>query len=341
MWYGRHGNPTTWALEEAFAAIEGAYNACCTSSGVAAVNASLLAFLKSGDHVLMTDAVYDPTREFCDGFLKRFGVETTYYDPVIDGGGLKKLMKENTKVVFMESPASLSFEVQDLKSLIGVAHEGGAKVVIDNTWGPMILKAFEFGCDVSINAATKYIGGHSDIMMGLVACSEEVYRDIKLSVAALGCPPGSDDAYLALRGLRTLGVRLRHHERTGLELAKWLEGREEVKRVMHPGLESHPQHELWKQYFSGSSGLFGIQFKSGYSQTAVNAMLDSFKLFAMGYSWGGYESLFMQNKINAVRSVAKWKYGDGYGQTFRIHAGLEDVRDLIDDLEQGFNVLNK
>ena len=341
MWYGRHGNPTTWALEEAFAAVEGGYNACCTASGVAAVNAALLAFLEKGDHILMTDAVYDPTRGFCDKFLKRFGVDTTYYDPSISGEEMEGLIQENTRVVFLESPASLSFEVQDIKTLAGVAKRKGAKVVIDNTWGPTLLKPLEMGCDVSINAATKYIGGHSDIMLGLLACTEQVYRDVKMSVCALGCPPGSDDAYFALRGLRTLAVRLKQQGKTGVKLAKWLEGREEVKRVMHPALESHPQHKLWKEQFSGTCGLFGFQLRGGYSQKAVNALLDSVKLYAMGYSWGGYESLLMQTKINSARSATQWKYGDGYGQTLRVHAGLEDVNDLIRDLEQGFAAMNE
>lgn len=340
MWYGRHGNPTTFALEEAFAVMEGASNACLTSSGVAAVNASLLAFVSASDHVLITDAVYDPTRAFCDRFLKRFGVSTTYFSPCVSADEFEALIQPNTKLVLVESPASLSFELMDVPAIAQRAHAHGLKVLIDNTWGPTLFRPFENGCDVSINAATKYIGGHSDLMLGIIATkNDEMYRKIKMSVAELGCPPGSDDAYLALRGLRTLGVRIKQHGASGLKIARWLEQREEVVQVMHPALESHPQHHLYKQQFHGCCGLFGFQLKEGFSQKAVDAMLDGMKLHAMGFSWGGFESLLMQNDINAVRTVKKWKYLDGYGQTLRIHVGLEDVSDLINDLEEGFERL--
>lgn len=338
LWYGRHGNPTTFALEEAFSILEGADNACVTSSGVAAINASILAFVESGDHVLVTDAVYDPTRSFCDKFLSRFGVETTYFSPTTPVDNFKALIRENTKVALLESPASLSFEIMDVDAIAEAAHERGIKVIMDNTWGPTLFKPFKHGCDVSVNAATKYLGGHSDLMLGITAAKDqETYRALKLSVAQLGCPPGSDDAYLALRGIRTLGVRIRQHGINGLKVAKWLESRPEVKRVMHPGLESHPQHELFKQQFSGSSGLFSFQLVDGYPVKAVEAFLNGMHVFRMGYSWGGYESLIMQVRINSVRSVDKWQYGDGYGPTFRIHAGLEDPQDLIDDIDLGFN----
>eukprot|EP00177_Eucheuma_denticulatum_P004530 GFKZ01008235.1.p1 GENE.GFKZ01008235.1~~GFKZ01008235.1.p1 ORF type:complete len:489 (-),score=67.37 GFKZ01008235.1:1804-3270(-) len=341
MWYGRHGNPTTFAMEEAFAALEGADNACITASGVAAVNASILAFVKSEDHVLITDAVYDPTRAFCDLFLKRFGVTTTYFSPSIGVEQLESLIQENTKVILMESPASLTFEIMDVPALAKCARAKGVKVLIDNTWGPTLFAPFEHGCDVSINAATKYLGGHSDLMMGVIGARDpETYRAVKKSVVELGCPPGSDDAYLALRGVRTLGVRLRQHGESGLRIGKWLEARDEVIRVMHPGLESHPQHEMFKEQFKGSAGLFGFQLREGFSQGAVDAMLDGMRLHAMGFSWGGYESLLMPSKINNYRTVDTWKYGDGYGQTFRISVGLEDVNDLIKDLEDGFERLN-
>jgi cysteine-S-conjugate beta-lyase len=341
MWYGRHGNPTTFALEEAFAVLEGADNACLTSSGVAAVNASILAFVKSGDHVLITDACYDPTRSFCDSFLARFGVTTTYYAPTISPDDFAALIQDNSVAALVESPASLSFEVMDIKAVSEQAHARGLKVIVDNTWGPTLFRPFEHGCDVSINAATKYLGGHSDLMMGITSARDnETYRAIKKSVAQLGCPPGSDDAYLVLRGIRTLRVRLKQHGETGLILARWLESRPEVKRVMHPGLESHPQHELFRRQFSGSCGLFGLQLVEGFSREAVDAMLDGMKLFSMGFSWGGFESLIMQTSINSVRTVEKWKYGDGFGQTLRIHAGLEDVNDLIADLNAGFRRLS-
>ncbi|CAN8063408.1 unnamed protein product [Agarophyton chilense] len=342
MWYGRHGNPTTFALEEAFATLEGADNACITSSGVAAVNAALLAFVQSGDHVLITDAVYDPTRSFCDVFLKRFGVGTTYFSPTSSADQVCDLIRSNTKLILVESPASLSFEVMDVSAIAELAHAHNLKVLIDNTWGPTLFAPFENGCDVSINAATKYIGGHSDLMMGIIAAKDrETYRAIKTSVVQLGCPPGSDDAYLALRGLRTLGVRLRQHEKSALRIAKWLESRPEVLRVMHPALESHPQHELFKRQFKGSSGLFGFQLKEGFSQKSMDSMLDGMKLHSMGFSWGGFESLLMQTNINSYRTIDKWKYGGGHGQTMRIHVGLEDVNDLINDLDEGFERLNR
>lgn len=339
--YGRHGNPTTMALEELFSVMEGADNACLTASGVAAVNASLLAFIKSGDHVLITDAAYGPTRDFALGFLKRFGVESTFFDPTASPEDFEALFKPTTKVVLLESPASLSFEVTDVDAYAEVAHRHGAKVVIDNTWGPTLFRPFEHGCDVSVNAATKYLCGHSDVMMGITSARDNAtYRKLKKSVMTLGCPPGPDDAYLVMRGMRTLRVRLEQHGKNGLALAEWLEGRPEVIRVMHPGLESHPQHELFKRQFSGSCGLFGLQLVEGYSQEAVDSLLDELKWFSMGYSWGGYESLMMQIDINSMRSVKLWEYGDGYGRTLRIHAGLEDVDDLIRDLEGGFERLN-
>lgn len=340
MWYGRHGNPTTFALEEAFAAVEGAYNACLTSSGVAAVNVGLLAFLKSGDHVMISDACYDPTRDFCEHFLARFGVTTTYFSPTVDEAALKAMMPANTRAVLLETPASLSFELTDVASIVKVAHAVGARVIADNTWGPTLFSPFDHGVDVSINAATKYIGGHSDLMMGIVAArDEETYRAVKRSLVQLGCPPGPDDAYLALRGLRTLRVRLRQHGDSGLRVARWLQGRPEVARVMHPALDSHPQHALFEKYFSGTSGLFGFQLRKGFAQRSVDAMLDGMRLHALGFSWGGFESLLMQTKINSYRSVDTWDY-DSFGQTFRIHVGLEDVTDLIDDLEDGFRRLS-
>ncbi len=242
-------------------------------------------------------------------------------------------------MVFVETPASLSFEVMDVDAIAAVAHAGGAKVIADNTWGPTLFQPFEHGVDVSVNAATKYIGGHSDLMLGIVGARDhETYRAVKSSVAALGCPPGPDDAYLALRGLRTLRVRMKQHGESGLRVARWLESRPEVARMLHPGLPSHPQHELFRRTFSGSAGLFGFQLRKGFAQGAVDAMLDGMRLHALGFSWGGFESLLMQIKINSVRSVDEWDYIT-MGQTMRIHVGLEDVEDLIADLDDGFRRL--
>eukprot|EP00871_Galdieria_phlegrea_P002325 jgi/Galph1/3093/GphlegSOOS_G1723.1 len=211
---------------------------------------------------------------------------------------------------------------------------------MDNTWGPILFQPFQHGVDVSINAATKYIGGHSDLMLGLIACTKDTYRAVKMSVKSLGCPPGPDDCYLAYRGIRTLPVRLREHEKNGIVLAKWLEQQPQVTRVMHPALPSHPQHDLWKRDFLGACGLFGVELKS-YPQKALDNMLNSLQLFSMGFSWGGFESLILQTNINAVRSVRKWNFKEKLASTFRIHAGLEDVSDLITDLKRGFEVLEE
>eukprot|EP00282_Hemiselmis_andersenii_P046108 CAMPEP_0172084262 /NCGR_PEP_ID=MMETSP1043-20130122/20896_1 /TAXON_ID=464988 /ORGANISM="Hemiselmis andersenii, Strain CCMP441" /LENGTH=471 /DNA_ID=CAMNT_0012746067 /DNA_START=114 /DNA_END=1530 /DNA_ORIENTATION=+ len=337
--YGRHGTPTSWALEEAFATLEGGDKACAVSSGVAAINSAMLAFLESGDHCLVSDGVYDPTRSFCDHFLARFGVETTYFDPVCSPKELEAMIKPNTKLLFLESPSSLSFELHDFSGLAKVGKLHDLAVVCDNTWGPSIFKPLKLGADVSLNAATKYIGGHSDLMLGLIACTKETYRRVKLSVKALGCPAGPDDCYLALRGIRTLGVRLQRHEESGLAIARWLEQRPEVTRVMHPALPSHPQHQVWKREFTGSCGLFSFQLTDEFGNEAADAFCDSLiqGLFAMGYSWGGFESLVLPVEINSARSATQWDYvSPGCGPTVRLHIGLEDVEDLKVDLEGGF-----
>lgn len=338
--YGRYGNPTLFALEKAFAALEDADNSCLASSGVAAINAALLTFLKGGDHLLMIDGVYDATRSFCDGFLARFGVSTTYYAPSITPDELERLILPNTRLIFIESPASNTFEVADVPELAKRARAKGVKVVMDNTWGPTLFKPLNNGCDVVVASLTKYVSGHSDLMMGVVAAKEhKTYRSLKSCVSTLAILPGPDDAYLALRGLRTLSVRLERHAKSAMKIARWLEKRPEVARVMHPGLASHPQHGLFKAMYSNSTGLFGFQLVEGFSQAAVDAMVDGMRLFSLGLSWGGHESLLMETNINKFRTAAKWKYGDGYGQTLRIHVGLEDVPDLIVDLHNGFRRL--
>jgi len=341
MSYGRHGNPTTYALEEAFAVMEGADNACAVASGVAAINAALLAFVKSGDHIVVSDGVYDPTRTFCDKFLAKFNVACTYFDPTCTPAELAELFTPDTKVLFMESPSSLSFELHDFAALARVAKERGATVIADNTYGPTLLRPLELGADVSLNAATKYIGGHSDAMMGLIGCSRETYRAVKRSVQTLGCPPGPDDCYLCLRGMRTLSVRMRRHEESAVKVARWLQARDDVVQVMHPALESHPQHDIFRRDFAGSSGLFSFQLQDTVCEAGVDALCDNLRLFAMGYSWGGFESLILPCNISAVRSVRKWQYGDGYGATLRLHIGLEDVEDLIADLAHGLAVMHQ
>jgi cysteine-S-conjugate beta-lyase len=332
VYYGLNGTPTTFALQEAIAELEGYPHCVAVPSGLAAICAALLAFLEKGDHLLMVDSVYGPTRRFCDGMLKRFGIETTYYDPMI-GASIAEIMRSETKVVFTESPGSLSFEVQDLPAIVKAAHAGGAKVILDNTWAAGIyLSAPDMGVDVSLQAVTKYIGGHSDVMLGSIAMNEDDYMSIRDSVRDLGYGAAPDDCFLALRGLRTMNARLPIHQDNALKLANWLNERPEVERVLHPALPSCLGHEIWKRDFTGSSGLFGFVLKEKFVRDNVCAMLDDMKLFKMGYSWGGFESLIVPYGTTPPRSAQPW----ASGQLLRVHAGLEAVEDLLADLEEGF-----
>jgi cystathionine beta-lyase len=335
--YGRRGTPTTFALDDAIAGAEGGDRCVTVGSGLAAVTNALVAFLKAGDHLLMVDNVYGPTRRFCDTVLTGFGVETTYYDPLI-GADIDRLVRDNTKVVYLESPGSYTFEVQDVPAIAEVAHSRGAVVIMDNTWAsPYFFKPFEHGVDVSIQAVTKYIGGHSDIMSGALTTTEAVHEKVRLMTHMLGACPGADDCYLAQRGLRTLGVRMPRHQSNALAIADWLKTRPEVERVLHPALEDHPGHEFLVRDYLGSSGLFGAVLKP-CSETALAAMFDGFEHFGMGASWGGYESLMIPTDPSAVRTATRWGLP---GQAVRIHAGLEDIDDLIADLEAGLDRLTR
>jgi len=330
--YGRLGTPTVRSLEEAIAELEGGYDTRLTPSGLSAIATTLLALLSAPDHLLISDAVYRPTRRFCDHVLTRLGVEVTYYDPLV-GERIKDLIKRNTKVVFTESPSSLTFEVQDIPAIAAAAHAAGAMVVLDNTWAtPLYFKSFAHGADVSIQAATKYIVGHADTMLGAITASQATGPAIARTHEDLGLCPGPEDVYLGLRGLRSLGVRLAHHQASALALAEWLEGRPEVSRVIHPALPCHPGHHIWKRDFTGASGLFAIVLKQA-SKRAVSAMLDGLELFGMGYSWGGYESLIIPFDPSSYRTATKWV---AEGPALRLHAGLEDIDDLKSDLEAGF-----
>ncbi len=336
--YGRQGTPTHEAFEVAVAALLGGDRAVAMGSGLAAINAAMLAYLKSGDHVLMVDSVYGPARSFCDRFLARFGVETTYYDPLI-GAGIAALIRDNTKIVYTESPGSLTFEVQDIRAIADEAHKKGCVVIIDDTWSSgMFFKPFEHGVDVSAIAATKYIVGHSDVMMGVITTTDEQWQRVRQSASDLGANSGPDDVYLALRGLRTIGVRMRQHHANGLKLARWLQGRPEVVDVLHPGLPDNPSHELWKRDFTGACGLFGVVLKP-YPEKALAALLDGLDLYGMGSSWGGFESLILLTDPASIRVATQDRWKD-VGPTLRIHAGLEDADDLIADLEKGFERLN-
>jgi cystathionine beta-lyase len=335
LYYGRRGTPTTMTLAEALADLEGGAGCVLYPSGLAAITHALMAFLKTGDHLLMVDTAYEPTRAFCDKVLKGWGIETTYYAPGI-GAGIAALFRDNTRVVFTESPGSLTFEMQDIPAIAKEAHQRGAIVMLDNTWAsPILFRPFEKGVDISIQALTKYVVGHSDAMLGSATATEKVLPQLLESRNLLGASVGPDDVYLATRGLRTLEVRLRQQGENALAVARWLEGRTEVDRVLHPALESHPDHAIWKRDFNGSSGLFAFVLKEG-TQQAVDAMMDGFRYFGIGYSWGGFESLAIP--ANPFRTARPWA---GPGPLIRLHVGLEDPADLIEDLEEGFARLKK
>ena len=333
--YGRYTNPTTRALEDVLAQLEGGYRAVVTSSGLSAITVALTAFTKAGDHVLMTDSVYGPARRFCDTFLKRYGVETQYYDPLI-GAGITELIRPNTTVLYLESPGSLTFEVQDVPAMAAAAKAKGVTVMIDNTWAtPVFFKPLSYGVDVSIHAATKYIIGHSDAMLGACICTEESFDRVKRASVVLGDRAGPVEAYLGLRGVRTLAVRLRQHQENAFKVARWFSKRPEVARVLHPGLPGDPGHELWKRDFTGACGLFAVVLKPR-SADAVNGMLNGLKLFGMGASWGGFESLILPAHPEKVRSASPW---EAEGPIIRLSIGLEDPDDLIADLEAGLGRL--
>ena len=330
--YGRTGTPTQFAFEEAVAAVEGGARAVAFCSGAAACFAAIHGFVKSGDHVLVTDSVYGPVRYFCTSFLERFGVSTTFYDPRI-GAGIADLIQDNTKLLYLESPGSLTFEIQDVPAMVAAAKPRGVTTVIDNTWAsPVFFKPIALGVDVSVISATKYINGHSDVMMGIAVCTEQSFMPVRVAATQMGNHAAPDDSYLALRGLRTAKVRMKQHEAQGIALAQWLERRPEVARVLHPALPSNPDYALWQRDFTGASGLFSIVLQKDISETALAAMVDHMELFGMGASWGGFESLILPSHPERMRSATPWTEGP----VVRLHAGLEDLEDLIDDLEKGF-----
>lgn len=333
--YGTKGTPTTEALETAWSEISGAKGTVLTPSGLAAVTVALLSCLKAGDHLLVTDSVYRPTRIFCEDVLRRFGVETTYYDPLV-GADIASLIRPNTTAVFTEAPGSQSFEMQDVPAIAEVAHRAGATVLMDNTWAtPLFFPPHERGVDLAIEAGTKYLGGHSDLLLGLVSANERAWPALRATYDAFAMCPGPEDVFLALRGLRTMELRLKEAERQALALAHWLDERPEVARVLHPALPDCPGHDIWKRDFLGSSGLFSIILQPA-PQRAVAAMLDGLKLFGMGYSWGGFESLVIPFDCSDYRSATSWNPG---GPALRIQVGLEDLEDLKADLDAGFSRL--
>jgi cysteine-S-conjugate beta-lyase len=335
FFYGRRGTPTQWALAEALTELEpGAHGTMLYPSGVAAVTGALLCLLSPGDSLLMTDNAYDPTRSFCDGFLARFGVETVYYDPLI-GSGIADLVTDKTRAIFMESPGSHSFEVQDVPAIVAVAKAKHIATVLDNTWAtPLFFSAMAHGVDLSIIAGTKYIVGHSDAMIGSVTASAAYYPALRKAAQQLGHHVGADDCWLALRGLRTLHVRMQQHQASALKIAHWLKAQPQVARVLHPALPDCPGHAVWQRDFNGSSGLFSIILNGG-AEAQRDAVIDALHHFGIGYSWGGFESLAVPSDPARYRTAVPWTAA---GPGIRLQIGLEDPDDLIADLSQALSL---
>ncbi|WP_333918762.1 cystathionine beta-lyase [Vibrio crassostreae] len=339
LFYGRRGTNTHFAFQDAMVEVEGGAGCALYPCGTAAISNAILSFVETGDHILMVDTCYEPTRDFCDTIMKKMGVETTYYEPTI-GEGIQDLIKPNTKVLFTESPGSVTMEVQDIPTLARIAHEHDIIVMLDNTWAAGVnFSPFDFGVDISIQAATKYIVGHSDVMLGTAVANEKCWDQLREQSYLMGQCVSPDDAYLGLRGIRTLDVRLRQHAESSLKVAKWLETRPEIDHVRHPALESCPGHEFFKRDFTGGNGLFSFVLKNSNTK-ATTALLDGMTHFSMGYSWGGFESLILANEpssFNSLRTVANPNFE---GTLIRVHIGLEDVDDLIADLEAGLERYN-
>ena len=333
--YGVDGGPTHYPLEDVVAEIEGGTRCQIVSSGLAACTTPLLAYLSSGDHCLLPDSLYGATRNFCDGMLMRMGVTLTYYDPALTAAALAPLFRPNTKVLYLESPGSHTFEMQDVPALSALAHAQGAKVLLDNTWGIHFFQPFQHGVDVSIQALTKYVGGHSDILLGAVTTNApEDWHMVRAAALALGQYASPDDCWLALRGVRTMGLRLDHQMRSALQVAEWLAQRPEVAQVLYPALPGAPGHALWKRDFTGACSLFGVELQPHYEASALDAMVNSLELFGMGASWGGFESLALPTSVTRTAGT-----GHFAGRLVRLHIGLEDTGDLMADLDQGFAVL--
>ena len=332
LFYGRRGTPTGWALADALTSLEpGAAGTMLYPSGVAAIAGALLAVVKPGDQLLMVDSAYDPTRTMCNGLLAEFGVETIFYDPLI-GAGIADLITDRTAAIFLESPGSLTFEVQDVPAIVAAAQARNVPTILDNTWATSLyFPALSHGIDISLVACTKYIVGHSDVMMGAVTANERWWPRIRARAYGLGQTVSADDAALTLRGLRTLEIRLARHQASALAAARWLAARPEVADVLHPALDTCPGHHVWARDFSGSTGLFSFALAGG-GEVERAAFIDALTLFGIGYSWGGFESLALPVDPAKYRTARPW---EGSGPLVRLHIGLEDPADLIADLELG------
>jgi cystathionine beta-lyase len=336
--YGIHGLATHHALEDVVCEIEGGDRCAIQGSGLAAIVVAMFAYLRAGDHCLMPDSCYGPARNLCDTMLAGFGVETTYYDPLVDEAGMRALIRPNTRVVYTESPGSHTFEVQDVPAIARAAHAAGAKVLLDNTWGIRHFQPFAHGVDVSIQALTKYVVGHSDVLLGSVTVKAAEWPAIKAAQGTLGQYASPDDVYLALRGARTMPVRLARQEETALAVARWLERQPQVLRVLHPALETHPQHAIFRRDFTGACSLFGLVLQPRYSVAQMHRLIDGLALFGIGASWGGFESLAVPTSGNITRTATDADLG---GPTLRLHIGLEEYSDLIADLEAGLAGLDR
>ena len=335
LFYGRFGSPATFEFENAIADIDESYTAVATASGTAAIVASLLAVLKAGDHILMTDSAYGVSRNLAKKLLNNMGITTTFYNPNLTNK-IKELITNKTKLIFMESPGSLTFEIQNISMIVDIAKKYNLITVIDNTWATSLyLKPMNYGVDISIQSATKYIVGHSDAMLGVITTNKKYAKQIRESAHNLGSCPGPEDIYLGIRGLKTLSIRLKKHQENAMKIIEWFLRQREVNRVLYPALPDNPGYKIWKKDFKGASGLFGVVLKNT-RKDLIYKMLNNLKLFNMGYSWGGYESLILPVNPEKIRDTYKWNHMD---LTLRIHAGLEDPEDLINDLKDNFNIL--
>ncbi|MFD1803565.1 cystathionine beta-lyase [Mixta tenebrionis] len=334
--YGTAGTPTIANLENAWTALCNAAGTVISSSGLGALALALFAATKSGDHILVTDSVYRPLRNFCDSVLQKYGVTTTYYDPLA-GAQIESLIKEHTRVILLESPGSQSFEVQDIGAIVAVAKRHGISTIIDNTWAtPIFFQAHALGIDLSVEAATKYLGGHSDLLMGMVSANASHWPALRATYDAMAMLPGAEDCFLALRGLRIMHLRVKEAEARGLEMARWLKAQPEVSRVLHPAFAECPGHENWKKYFSGSTGLFSVVLNERFTQENVDNMLNNMDIFGLGFSWGGFESLIIPFDCTEYRTATAWA---PQGMTLRLQIGLEDIDDLKNDLQAGLQRL--
>lgn len=342
LFYGRRGTLTHFALQDAMCELEGGAGCYLYPCGAAAVTNAILAFVSQGDHILMTGAAYEPTQDFCNVILKNLGISTTYYDPMI-GEGIRSLIKPNTKILFLESPSSLSLEVPDIPTLVRVAREINPEIVImiDNTWAAGVLfPALEFGIDISIQAGTKYLVGHSDVMIGTAVSNARCWDQLRERSYLMGQMVDADSAYMTARGIRTLGIRLKEQEKSGITIANWLAQRPEVKAVYHPALPSCLGHEFFKRDFKGASGVFSFELYEKLTDEQLSNFLDHFKIFTMAYSWGGFESLILANQPEEIARIRPAIERKLTGTLIRLNIGLEAVEDLIADLEQGFERLN-